>query len=329
MLDVLEAGKDVLAEAGKDVVAEALAGLAATPKTLPAKLFYDAEGVRLFEAITRLPEYYLTRTETALLRRIAPELAALAPARGALVEYGASDAAKARLLLNAPGADFAAYVPIDVADSALQSLAARLRVLQPDLAVHPLCGDFTQNLMLPRAVRGMRKFGFFPGSTIGNFAPEAARRFLAQARRTLGSGAWLVVGADFPKDENMLLNAYDDATGVTAAFNLNVLRRLNREAGADFALGMFEHEAVWNDRESRVEMHLRSGAAQCVRIAGTTVRFEAGESIHTENSYKHGIAAFQAMAALAGWTPAHVWTDADGLFSVHALQAGEVAGQAD
>jgi uncharacterized SAM-dependent methyltransferase len=132
-----------------------------------------------------------------------------------------------------------------------------------------------------------------------------------------------VVGADVRKDENTMLNAYDDAAGVTAAFNLNVLRRLNREAGTDFALGMFEHEALWNDTESRVEMHLRSRAAQCVRIAGTTVRFEAGESIHTENSYKHGIAAFQAMAALAGWTQTHVWTDADGLFSVHALHAGD------
>lgn len=314
MLDVLVGGHDI--------VADALAGLTATPKTLPPKLFYDAEGVRLFEAITRLPEYYLTRTETALLRRIAPDLAALAPRGGALVEYGASDAAKARILLNGPGADFAAYVPIDVAEQALQSLAARLRVLQPGLDVHPLCADFTQDLLLPRAMQGLPKFGFFPGSTIGNLEPAAVLRFLAQARHTLGSGAWLVVGADVPKDENILLNAYDDAAGVTAAFNLNVLRRLNREAGADFALGMFEHEALWNDRESRVEMHLRSRAAQCVRIAGTTVRFAAGESIHTENSYKHGIDAFQAMAALAGWTPAHVWTDPDGLFSVHALQAG-------
>jgi dimethylhistidine N-methyltransferase len=314
MLDVLVAANDI--------VAEALAGLTATPKTLPPKLFYDAEGVRLFEAITRLPEYYLTRTETKLLRRIAPEVVALAPAEAALIEYGASDAGKARILLNAPGADFAAYVPIDVAESALQSLAARLRVLQPGLAVHPICADFTQDMVLPRAVRGLEKFGFFPGSTIGNFEPDAARRFLAQARRTLGSGAWLVVGADVRKDENTLLNAYDDAAGVTAAFNLNVLRRLNREAGADFALGMFEHEAVWNDRESRVEMHLRSRAPQCVRIAGRTVRFAEGESIHTENSYKHSIVAFQRLAALAGWMPAHVWTDADGLFSVHALQAG-------
>jgi dimethylhistidine N-methyltransferase len=307
--------------ANNDIAAEALAGLTANPKTLPSKLFYDAEGVRLFDAITRLPEYYLTRTETRLLRRIAPELARLAPAGSALVEYGASDEAKARLLLDAEGARFAAYVPIDVAADALDDMEIRLRLHAPRLNVHPLCADFTQDPVLPHAVRQMAKFGFFPGSTIGNLEPTVARLFLSHARRTLGDGAWLVVGADLRKDEETLHAAYNDDAGVTAAFNLNILKRLNREAGADFDLCRFAHVAVWNATESRIEMHLRSESDQSVTIAGTRVEFHAGETIHTENSYKHSISAFQALAEQAGWQPAQVWTDPDSLFSVHALHA--------
>jgi dimethylhistidine N-methyltransferase len=308
--------------ANADIAAEALAGLTATPKTLPAKLFYDAEGVRLFDDITRLPEYYLTRTETRLLRQIAPELARLAPPGSALVEYGASDEAKARLLLDADGAAFAAYVPIDVAGDALDGMKMRLRRHAPALGVHPLCADFTQDPVLPHAVRLMAKFGFFPGSTIGNLEPPAARLFLAQARRALGDGAWLVVGADLLKDEATLHAAYNDAAGVTAAFNLNVLKRLNREAGADFELHRFAHVAIWNAAQSRIEMHLRSQIGQTVTIAGSRVDFRAGETIHTENSYKHSVAAFQTLAEQAGWRPAQVWTDPDCLFSVHALHAG-------
>jgi dimethylhistidine N-methyltransferase len=305
----------------EDIAADALTGLTATPKTLPSKLFYDAEGVRLFDDITRLPEYYLTRTEMALLRRIAPALAALAPAGSALVEYGACDPTKARLLLDAAGADFAAYVPIDVARGALESLAAQLRIEEPGLAVYPVCADFNKDPVLPDAVWDMPKFGFFPGSTIGNLEPEVARIFLAHARDTLGDGAWLVVGADLRKDAPTLLNAYNDAAGVTAAFNLNMLRRLNREAGAGFVLDRFAHAAIWNDGESRIEMHLRSLERQSVRVAGRLIHFGKGETIHTENSYKHSISAFQALAKLAGWSPAHVWTDPDMLFSVHALHA--------
>jgi len=307
--------------ANNDIVAEALAGLTATPKTLPSKLFYDAEGVRLFDAITRLPEYYLTRTETQLLRQIAPQLARLAPAGSALVEYGASDEAKARLLLDAEGAHFAAYVPIDVAGDALDDMEIRLRLHAPKLEVHPLCADFTQDPMLPHAVRQMSKFGFFPGSTIGNLEPSAARLFLAHARRALGDGAWLIVGADLRKDEETLHAAYNDAAGITAAFNLNILKRLNREAGADFDPRRFAHVAIWNATQSRIEMHLRSQIDHTVTIAGTRVDFRAGETIHTENSYKHSMAAFQALAEQAGWQPGQVWTDPDSLFSVHALHA--------
>jgi len=304
-----------------DIASEAIAGLAPTRKTLPPKLFYDAAGVRLFEQITMLPEYYLTRAETALLRRIAPELAALARRGSALVEYGASDEAKASLLLRARGGNFSAYVPVDVAESALADIEARLRRAMPRLAVHPLCADFTRAPKLPAAIRTLPKLGFFPGSTIGNLDPAEARAFLRHAREALGQGAWLIVGADPCQDSEKLVAAYDDAAGVTAAFNLNVLHRLNREADADFDADKFEHVAIWNAPESRMEMHLRSTVNQRVRIAGMEFRFAAGETIHTENSYKHTVAAFRALATSAGWQPRHVWTDPDNLFSVHALVA--------
>jgi dimethylhistidine N-methyltransferase len=303
-----------------DIAAEALAGLTAARKTLPPKLFYDEAGVRLFDAITQLPEYYLTRTERALLSRIAPEVAALAPQDAALVEYGACDEAKAALLLDAPPYRFGAYVPIDVAGGALEDLSARMKVSHPELDVYPVRGDFMREPRLPAAIAGRARFGFFPGSTIGNLDPDAARRFLASARRMLGRGAWLIVGVDVRKDAAALLPAYDDAAGVTAAFNLNLLRRLNREAGADFVITRFAHKAVWNDAESRIEMHLVSRAAQTVRVAGTRIQFAAGETIHTENSYKHALPAFRAMAAEAGWHAERVWTDEKGLFSVHALE---------
>ena len=304
----------------QDVAGIALAGLSAADKSLPPKLFYDAEGVRLFDAITRLPEYYLTRTERALLVRIAPRIAALVPPGACLVEYGASDEAKARLLFRAAGHRITAYVPIDVAGPALAAMARRLRRTARGLHVHPLCADFTRPLALPESVREARKLGFFPGSTIGNLEPAEAHQFLVGVRATLGAGSWLVVGVDVRKDPSLLLPAYNDSARVTEAFNLNLLVRLNREAAASFDTVQFEHRAIWNDAESRIEMHLISRARQTVYVAGQPIRFEAGESIHTENSYKHGIAAFQVLATEAGWHPAQVWTDPDGLFSIHALR---------
>ena len=303
----------------QDIASDALAGLRASPKTLPSKLFYDAEGVRLFDAITRLPEYYLTRTERGLLDQVAPQIVALAPAGAALVEYGASDEAKAQLLLHAEGAAFSAYVPIDVAGGALEALSARTAHSEPGLEVLPVCADFLRRPALPSALAGRPCFGFFPGSTIGNLEPSVARRFLEDARKTLGAGAWMVIGVDLRKDPRRLLPAYDDAAGVTAAFNLNMLRHLNREAAADFVLDRFAHRAVWNDAESRIEMHLESLCAQTVTVAGYPVHFATGETIHTENSYKHGLTAFQALASDAGWQPERVWTDKDALFSIHAL----------
>jgi dimethylhistidine N-methyltransferase len=306
----------------QDICDIARTGLLAARKALPPKLLYDVQGVALFDAITRLPEYYPTRTERALLTRIAPQIAALAPEGSALVEYGASDEAKALLLLDAADAAVFAYVPIDVAGEALDDLSERLRVTRPDLRVLPVCADFMAPLTLPAEIACMPKLGFFPGSTIGNFEPDAAREFLAGARRTLGDGARLIVGVDLPKESRVLVPAYDDAQGVTAAFNLNLLRRLNREAGADFDLAKFAHCAVWNAQESRIEMHLVSACAQTVTVAGAKVHFDAGETIHTESSYKHSVAAFRALACAAGWQVLRAWTDEAGLFSIHALQAG-------
>ena len=296
---------------------EVLSGLRQSQKTLPAKLFYDAEGCRLFGQITRLPEYYLTRTENALLRDIGAQLPSQPGCT--LVEYGASDEAKALLILDPIGAD--TYVPVDVAAGALMELQARLASARPQLHVHPVVMDFLLPVDLPQELLVRPKFGFFPGSTIGNFTPAIAAGFLSQARATLGQGAMMLVGVDLQKPLPVLLPAYDDAQGVTAAFNRNILAHLNNAFGADFDLASFDHLALWNDLESRIEMHLRSRCNQTVRVAGVNVSFAAGETIHTENSYKHTVAGFQNLARSAGWHASRVWTDAASLFSLHLLSA--------
>ena len=307
-----------------DTAAAALAGLGQDRKTLPARLFYDAAGCRLFGEITRLPEYYPTRTECALLVEAAPELGETVPPGAVLLEYGGSEESKACLLL-AHLREPAGYVPIDVAEDALGQIVARMAISHPGLPVEPICADFQVPLTLPHLAKSHPRFGFFPGSTIGNLDRAAATRFLELARATLGSGAFFLVGVDLRKDPRVLIPAYADASGVTAAFNRNILTRLNREAAADFDPEQFEHRAVWNDSQSRIEMHLVSPVAQTRQVAGRAVRFAAGESIHTENSYKHSPESFAALVRSAGWQPARMWTDPAGLFSLHLLRSETAA----
>lgn len=301
------------------LVAEiALQGLSAPRKALPPHLLYDAEGCRLFGAITTLPEYYVTRTELALLRQIGPELRRLIGPGAAVVEYGAGSVTKAALLLEALE-DPAAYAPLDIAESAVQAIAVAMRQRFPRIALHPMVGDFMAGMDLPDLPKPL--LGFFPGSTIGNLDTGAALDFQRMVRATLGRGARFLVGVDMPKDPGILVPAYDDPAGVTAAFNLNLLHRLNREAAASFDPARFEHRAVWNAEESRIEMHLRSRVAQSVAVAGVPIRFETGETIHTENSYKRAPEDFLAMARQAGWRSEHLWMDRDRLFSLHLLAA--------
>jgi len=305
----------------------ALAGLRAAPKTLPPKLFYDEEGCRLFQQITRLSEYYLTRTEFRMLDRVAPLVAATSAPGTVLVEYGATDETKALYLLrehdDADRKVFSAYIPIDLGRSALWQACARLAQVRPDLELYPIVADFTQPLALPELNHSPR-LGFFPGSTIGNFRPADAEAFLAHARSTLGPGARLLVGVDMRKDATILRDAYDDSEGVTAAFNLNVLGRLNREAGADFDLGSFRHHIVWNDADSRIEMHLRSLRDQSVRVGGDHIWFREGETIHTENSYKWSLQAFDGLVRRAGWQTLRVWVESPELYSMHLLEARDI-----
>jgi len=296
---------------------DVIAGLSAKPKLLWAKYFYDDRGSELFEQITALPEYYPTRTELGILEARADDIARLIPAGAALVEFGSGSTAKARIVLRA--AQVVAYVPVDISAGFLNSEAARLRRDLPHLRILPVAADFTKPFALPAAISGRPRVGFFPGSTIGNFEPLQAAEFLRHAARLLGAGAHFIVGVDLVKDERVLHAAYNDAAGVTAAFNLNLLRRINHELGADFDLDRFQHKAFFNRAQHRIEMHLESRVAQSVLVCGRVIQFAAGETIHTESSYKYTIESFRALAAQAGWSPAAVWTDAKGYFSLHAL----------
>jgi dimethylhistidine N-methyltransferase len=308
---------------------DVIAGLTARPKRLPPKYFYDATGARLFEEITALPEYYPTRCELEILREHAPDMARFFPAGSALVEFGSGSSRKVRILLAAAPA-IAAYVPVDISSQMLVQEADELRRDYPQLAVLPVEADFTQPFALPAAVADMAHTGFFPGSTIGNFEPHEACAFLRHAGRMLGPGASLIIGVDLVKDPNVLNAAYDDAAGVTAKFNINLLARINRELDGNFDLATFSHHAFYNSERHRIEMHLASNKRQRVRVAGRMVEFRAGETIHTENSYKYSLESFTALARGSGWTPAAVWTDASGRlrpsstgyagnFSIHAL----------
>jgi dimethylhistidine N-methyltransferase len=306
------------AEPDSSFMRDVIAGLTARPKRLPPKYFYDATGARLFEEITALPEYYPTRCELEILREHAPDVARFFPAGSALVEFGSGSSKKVRILL-AAAPTIAAYVPVDISSQMLVQEADDLRRDYPHLAVLPVEADFTQPFALPAAVADMPHTGFFPGSTIGNFEPHEACAFLRHAGRMLGQGASLIIGVDLVKDPNVLNAAYDDAAGVTAKFNINLLARINRELGGNFDLASFSHHAFYNSERHRIEMHLASNKRQRVRVAGRMVEFRAGETIHTENSYKYSLESFTALARGSGWTPVSVWTDAGANFSIHAL----------
>ena len=294
-----------------------LDGLLDNPKRLPSAYLYDTTGSALFEAICELPEYYLTRAETEILQRHAPEMARRIGSGALLIEPGCGSGEKAcTLLQHLP--EPAGFVPIEISPSALDGARRLVRERFPQLPVHPLQADFTASFSIPDAPPASRPVFFFPGSTLGNFDPAQALTLL---RRWRALGRQALVGVDLRKDPATLLAAYDDARGVTAAFNLNLLDRINREFGADFDPQSFAHEAIWNEAEGRIEMHLRSRRAQTVRLDGRRLAFRAGESIHTENSYKYTVDGFAELAARAGWQVAAHWTDSQQRFGVQLLDA--------
>lgn len=297
-----------------------LDGLSRTPRAIPAKFLYDARGSELFDAICELPEYYLTRTETGILQSCTPELARLAGPGCALVEFGSGSSVKTRLLLDAmPG--LAAYVPIDISRQHLDATAARLRRDYPKLRVEPVRADYMALDTLPADLNGAPRLGFFPGSTIGNLEPQDATAFLRRARRLLGDRGAMVLGIDRRKDPRRLHEAYNDSAGVTAAFTLNLLRRMNRELGGTFDLAGFAHEAFYDPMEGRIEIYFRSLRPQTVTVAGRTFAFAEGERVHTEYSYKYDDAGIAALARSAGFTIDRTWTDPDHLFAVVYLEA--------
>jgi dimethylhistidine N-methyltransferase len=302
-------------------LADALAGLRQRPKTLPCKYFYDAEGSKLFDQICALPEYYPTRTELGILRAHAGEMADALGPDALLIEYGSGSSVKTRLLLDRLARP-AAYVPVDVSREHLFETALALRLDYPDLEVLPLCADFAAPVTLPRPRRpAARRAVYFPGSTIGNFSEAGAIALMAGVARQVGPGGAFLVGVDLAKDPRVLERAYDDAAGVTAAFNRNLLARMNRELDADFDLRRFAHRARWVAGASRIEMHLVSTAEQVVRLGGTEIRFERGESICTEHSHKYTLAGFARLASRAGLAVRRVWTDPGQRFSVQYLEA--------
>jgi dimethylhistidine N-methyltransferase len=299
---------------------DVIAGLSRQQKALPPKYFYDAQGSRLFEAICRLKEYYPTRAELALTRRHIGEIAGFARKHGTLIEYGSGDSGKSRILIEALRPS--AYVPVDISKGALGAAVSKLQRRFAWLDIRPVHGDFSRPLKLPVPQRGGRRVVYFPGSTIGNLAPEEAHALLRMTRAQVGRGGAMLVGVDLKKDAALLHAAYNDARGITAAFNLNLLVRINRELGGGFRLRRFGHYAFYNIALGRIEMHLVSLARQTVSVGKRRFAFEAGESIHTENSYKYSIDGFRALAERAGFKSGKVWLDAKGLFSLHGLVAG-------
>ena len=300
-------------------LADVVAGLSGRLRSVPSKYFYDERGSELFDAITRLDAYYPTRTERAILEAHADSLVDAIGKGSALVEYGSGSSDKTRILLDALHArrTLAAYVPIDISEDYLLATAERLRAAYPGLPVLPVAADYTRPFALPDLPpETARRVVFFPGSTIGNFTPAEAEDFLRGARDVAGRGGAVLLGVDQKKDAAVLEAAYDDPEGVTAAFNLNLLARMNRELGADADPDAWAHEARWNEDEGRVEMHLRSLRGQTLRVGGRAFSFRAGETVHTENSYKYGPDGLARVAARAGLRRADRWTDPREWFAV-------------
>ena len=306
---------------------DVVAGLSRPQKELPPKYFYDERGSALFEAICELPEYYPTRTETAIMYAHAREMARHLGPRCALIEYGSGNSRKTRILIGelAP----VAYVPIDIARAQLEASATELARMFPGLTILAVSADYSRPFVLPRltGVDARRRVIYFPGSTIGNFTTAEAAAFLSNARTVAGAGGAMLIGVDLKKDPALLHAAYNDAQGVTAAFNLNLLTRINRELGADFDVAAFHHRAFYDEAFGRVEMHLVSMRDQRVTLRGHVFRFRSGETIHTENSYKYSVAQFQELARGAGYTPQLCWTDPQQLFGVHYLTVSGRAAQ--
>ena len=303
--------------------ADVLAGLARRPRSIPARWFYDAEGSAWFERITQLPEYYPTRTETAILAECCAAVAEAAGPGRCVVEFGSGSSTKTPVLLGAIAP--AAYVGIDISGDFLRTACAGLADRFSALPVLPLEADFLRPIGLPAQVSGLPKLGFFPGSTIGNMAPADATDLLRAMRETLGEGAMLLIGMDRIKDPAVLHAAYDDAQGVTAAFNRNLLTRINRELDGTIPVDCFAHHAVWNDTEARVEMHLRATRDMRFTVAGEPFGIVAGETIHTENSHKYSRRSARLLLAAGGWTPVREWSDADDAFAVILAEARAVA----
>lgn len=291
------------------------AALSRSPKAISPKYFYDEAGSRLFEQICDLPEYYPTRTELALLQANAAHMAAEFGAQVQLVEYGAGALRKVRLLLDALPRDSVEFVPVDISGPHLLAACDALASDYPGLAIQPLVADFTRTHALPPCAPGSRRVGFFPGSSIGNFTPNEADAFLRLAAAELAGGG-LLIGVDLVKSHDTLHAAYNDAAGVTAAFNMNLLERARRELGAEFPPDGFEHLAFYNPAYRRIEMHLRATRALTVQLDGESYAFHEGETLHTEHSHKYTVPGFQAMAGRAGFKPRAVWTDANHWFAM-------------
>jgi len=308
----------------EDFLAEVLAGLAASPRSLPCKFFYDERGVELFQKICELPEYYITRTETELLRRHGREMAESIGANAELIGFGTGAGIKTRMLLNNLENPIA-YVPVDISKQRLTDSAEELSRAMPGLEILPVCGDYLQDLQLPIPLRKPDHVAVvFPGSTIGNLEPAVAADFLRRVCRLCGKSGGLIIGVDLQKDRKVLEAAYNDSAGVTAEFNLNLLVRANRELGADFDLPLWRHQAIYNEDEARIEMHLVSEAAQAVRVGGREFRFERGETIVTEYSYKHTLEGFTRLAVSAGFREAsRVWTDPKRWFAIFHFAVAE------